>query len=207
MRIFLDSGNLNEINHYYHDMPWLAGVTTTPAILKRDGGNMHALLPKEAVPEVHTEVLGLSPETMRESIEQQLKEAGDLSHKLVFKIPFCWEALSVVHEYRKRNVRFNMHCVNTLAQLIAISALEKQPDYICLMAGKTEDQGYDVRPLIKAAGNIVWNSEIMLSSFRGVGHYRLCDEESLSCITVPPKVLDGIFDNDLTYSNRQAIGA
>ena len=210
MRIFLDTGDLGDVDQYFHMMPWLAGVTTTPKILERGGGTLGSLLAKDAVPEVHTEVLGVGVGPMRESVEKQIEIAGDRKDRLVFKVPFSRPALKLLWEYRnrKKSVRFNMHCVNSRAQLIATMGLgDAKPDYICLMAGKTEDQGYDVAPLIKFAGEVAWPCEIMLSSFRGVGHYRLADPDVLSCITVPPKVLNGIFDNDRTTRNRFEIGA
>jgi CBS domain-containing protein len=79
--------------------------------------------------------------------------------------------------------------------------------YICVLAGRMQDQGYDANKLIKDCVEMVdyyeSDAKVMFSSVRNVEHVRAAIELGCHTITVPWKLMKVLTDNNFTTIGTQ----
>jgi transaldolase len=206
MELYLDSADLKEIQEAFK-LGFLTGLTTTPTFMHRGGvtdlDGMIVQLSK-IVPVLQIEALGDTAEDVVADAERQLALGLD-KNKTVFKIPVSLEGVRACKMLRDKGCMVNVHLVYTIQQ--AYMALCAGASYICILAGRMQDQGYDALKLISDTVEMVDNygsdSKVMFSSVRNVEHVR--DALNLGChtITVPWKLMKNLTENNFTTIGTQ----
>src|SRR5437762_10393624 len=111
MELFIDSVRLDEIRAAA-ELGFVAGVTTTPTFMFRDGvkdvDGVIAELARLDVRQVHVEVLGDSVEEMIREAERQAALPG-MREKAYFKIPVTWEGCKAARRLADAGYRVNLH--------------------------------------------------------------------------------------------------
>lgn len=206
MELYLDSADLKEIKTAFQ-LGFLEGLTTTPTFMHREGvtdlDSMIVELSK-IVPILQIEALGDTAEDVVADAERQLALGLDPA-KTVFKIPVSLEGVRACKMLRDRGMMVNVHLVYTIQQ--AYMAMCAGATYICVLAGRMQDQGYDAIKLIGDCVTMVdsygADSKVMFSSVRNVEHVR--DAINLGChtITVPWKLMKILTENNFTTIGTQ----
>ena len=206
MELYLDSADLKEIENAFQ-LGFLAGLTTTPTFMHREGvTDLDAMIVKlsKIVPVLQIEALGDTAEDILKDAERQLALGLDPA-KTVFKIPVSLEGVRACKMLRDRGMMVNVHLVYTIQQ--AYMAMAAGASYICVLAGRMQDQGYDAIKLIGECVEMVnfyeSDAKVMFSSVRNAEHVRNALDLGCHTITVPWKIMKVLTENSFTALGTQ----
>lgn len=201
MELYLDSGNIEEID-YFTGLGIIEGVTTTPTILAKEKGiNVDDTLLElsKKVGMLHVEALGRTYSEIIFQV-QRLIDLGLPKETTVFKIPITNEGLMACKHLTSGGYLVNIHLTYTTQQ--AYMALEAGASYVCPLVGRLQDQGGDGIGLVKAIVDIKkkynYNSKVMFSSVRTAQHVKEALQAGVDTITVPGKILKELPNHHLT---------
>ncbi|MBC7893603.1 MAG: CBS domain-containing protein [Sphingobacteriaceae bacterium] len=201
MELYLDSADLKEIETAF-GLGFLTGLTTTPTFMHREGvTNLDETIVKLAgiVPVLQIEALGETADAIVADADRQLALGLD-PLKTVFKIPVSLEGVKACKILTGRGLMVNVHLVYTIQQ--AYMAATAGATYICVLAGRMQDQGYDALQLIADVVELVdkygYDSKVMFSSVRNTEHVRNAIDLGCHTITVPWKLLKALTENNFT---------
>lgn len=206
MELYLDSANIQEIEEA-SALGIIAGLTTTPTFMHRDGvTDINQLILKLAslVPVLQVEALGESSEEIIREAERLIGIGLD-SGRTVFKIPVSMEGVKACRILVGKGLMVNVHLVYTIQQ--AYMALSAGATYVCPLVGRLQDEGHDALGLVKQCVEVVdryhYPSKIMFSSVRNSEHVRNALNLGVHCCTIPWKVMKQLFRNHFTDIGTQ----
>lgn len=215
MPIFLDTGNLAEIERF-HRMGILRGVTTNPSILLKDGvtGGMRGIETRAKEIARLIAPLPLSVEVTTNDREQMLWQAQTLAgwaDNIVVKVTIHGPAgelhnLEVVHELeRKHNIRVNVTAMMS-AQQCFLAALAGAT-YVSIFGGRVNNMGYnacgEITRLRKLLDQFILGSRIIVGSTREVLNVTEWLEAGAHIVTVVPSLLEGMLIHPYTKETVQ----
>ncbi len=206
MELYLDSANLQEIKQAFK-LGFLAGLTTTPTFMHREGItdiDKTIIELSTIVPVLQIEALGKDAEEIVAEA-QRLIELGLDKTKTVFKIPISLEGAKACKMLRDKNFLVNLHLIYTVQQ--AYIALSAGATYVCPLVGRLQDQGTDALSVIKQCVDAVekynYPSKIMFSSVRHTEHVRNALNLGVHTCTIPWKVMKQLPVNHFTDIGTQ----
>jgi TalC/MipB family fructose-6-phosphate aldolase len=201
MELYLDSVKIDEIKDATA-LGYLAGLTTTPTFMYRDGikdidGTILEI--SHMVNILMVEALGNSAgETVNEAL--RLVSLGLDPKKTVFKIPISLEGTKACKMLVDKGLMVNLHLIYTVQQ--AYMAFCAGATYVCPLVGRLQDQGHDALGLIKDCVNVVekyhYQSKIMFSSVRNIEHVKNALNLGAHACTIPWPVLRSLTENHFT---------
>jgi transaldolase len=204
MAIFLDTGNLDEIERFLR-LGIVRGVTTNPSILLRDGvaGGMRGIeeraraIAKLIAPlPLSMEVTTADPEKIREQAVAMAAWADNIVVKVTVHGPDGeLEPLAIVHELEGRHgVRVNVTAMMSAQQLF-LAALAGAT-YVSIFAGRVNNMGYDAREEIRKARVLIdrfhLKAQIIAGSTREVLNIVEWLDAGAHVVTVLPDLLRGM---------------
>jgi len=206
MELYLDSVNLDEINSAL-DLGIIAGVTTTPTFMHREGitdvdSTIVELSKKVSVLQI--EALG---RTANEIIDEAYRqEALGLNRETtVYKIPMSMEGVKACKHLTDLGFKVNLHLVYTIQQ--AYMAMEAGATYVCPLVGRLQDQGGDAIGLVKAMVDLTkeygYNTKVMFSSVRTSQHVKEALKAGAHTITIPWKIMNKLTEHHLTAAHTE----
>lgn len=201
MELYLDSVNIKEIESAFK-LGILAGLTTTPTFLHREGiTDIDGTLLKLAkiVPILQVEALGKNADEIVAEANRLIKIGLD-PKKTVFKIPVSLEGITACKRMTDKGMMVNIHLVYTLQQ--AYMSAVAGATYVCPLVGRLQDQGHDALALVEQCVKMVdrygYKTKIMFSSVRNVEHVRNAINLGVHTITVPWGVMKKLTENSFT---------
>jgi len=204
MAIFLDTGNLDEIERFLR-MGVVRGVTTNPTILLRDGveGGMRGIeeraraIAKLIAPRpLSMEVTTADPAKIREQAVAMASWADNIVVKVTIHGPDGeLEPLEIVHELESRHgVRVNVTAMMS-AQQVFLAALAGAT-YVSIFAGRVNNMGYDAREEVRKARTLIdrfhLKAQIIAGSTREVLNVVEWLDAGAHIVTVLPALLQGM---------------
>ena len=206
MELYLDSVNFKEIDAAL-DLGFLAGLTTTPTFMHREGiTDVDAAIKQlsRKVPILQIEALGTNAQAIVDEAHRLLGLGLDKS-KTVFKIPISLEGAKACKMLRNQGLLVNLHLIYTLQQ--AYIAMCAGANYICPLVGRLQDQGHDalsmVDQCVKATIRYGYESKIMFSSVRNSEHVRNAINIGVHACTMPWHVMKQLTQNDFTDTGKE----
>jgi len=202
MELYLDSVNLNEINQAV-DLGIIAGVTTTPTFMHREGIEDV----DSAIKELSKKVKVLQIEALGRTAEEIINEALRLEEYLklnrkstVYKIPISLEGVKACKHLTSLGFLINLHLVYTVQQ--AYLAMEAGATYVCPLVGRLQDQGGDGVGLVRSCVEVIdtynYDTKVMFSSVRTPQHVKEALKAGAHTITVPWHILNSLATHHLT---------
>ena len=204
MAIFLDTGNIEEIENFMN-MGIIRGVTTNPTILLKSGITGG----KEAIKKISIKIANLikpyplSVEVTTNETKgmiEQAKEFSQWANNINVKITIHGpngelDNLEVVHLLEvKHDIRVNVTAMMS-AQQCFLAAMAGAT-YVSLFAGRVNNMGYnaciEIRKLRKVLDDFSLKSKIIIGSTREVLNVIEWLEAGAHIITVVPKFLEGM---------------
>ena len=204
MAIFLDTGNLKEIEKYLK-MGIIRGVTTNPTILLKDGvtGGMKGIRARSVEIARLIDPLPLSVEVCTNDplqMQSQAQELAAMGSNIIVKITIHGpngelENLEVIHELEaQRNIRVNATAMMS-AQQCFVAAMAGAT-YVSLFAGRIANMGYNPCEEITRLRNVLDNFNLKAKIIVGSTREVLNIIEWLNCgahfVTVVPNLLEGM---------------
>jgi TalC/MipB family fructose-6-phosphate aldolase len=206
MELYLDSVNLEEINSALQ-IGVIAGVTTTPTFMHREGVTDVDSTIVELSKKVSTLQIEALGRTADEIIDEAYRqEALGLNRETtVYKIPMSMEGVKACKHLTDLGFKVNLHLVYTLQQ--AYMAMEAGATYVCPLVGRLQDQGGDAIGLVKAMVDITkeygYNTKIMFSSVRTSQHVKEALKAGAHTITIPWKIMKQLTEHHLTEAHTE----
>ena len=202
MKFFIDTANVAEIRKA-NDMGVIAGVTTNPSLIAKEGRDY-----AETLAEIATFVDGpISGEVKAttEDAETMIAEgeaiyALDPKH-MVVKIPMTAEGLKAIKALNAKGIPTNCTLIFSANQ--ALLAARAGATYVSPFLGRLDDINEDGIPLIETISEMFSNypdieTQIICASVRTPVHVTACALAGADIATVPYKVLMQMTKHPLT---------
>lgn len=204
MAIFLDSGNLKEIERYLN-MGIIRGVTTNPTILLKDGviGGKKGIKSRSIEISKMIAPYPLSVEVTTNDYQEMIEQAREYSQwakNINVKITIHGpngeiENLGVIHELTsKHKIQVNATAMMS-AQQCLLAAMAGAA-YVSLFGGRVNNMGYNSNNEIKKLRKVLdyqgLKSKIIIGSTREVLNVIEWLEAGADIITVTPDILKGM---------------
>jgi len=198
MRFFLDSANIEEIRQAW-DMGVIAGLTTNPSLVAKEGKDFHELL--KTVTEIvdgpiSAEVIALDSEGML----QEARVLAAIHSNIVIKIPMTEAGLKAVKTLSNENIKTNVTLVFTANQ--ALLAARAGATYVSPFLGRLDDIGENGLNSLADMCEIFQvndiDTKIIAASIRNPVHVTEAAKLGADYATVPFGVLRQLFRHPLT---------
>jgi transaldolase len=204
MPIFLDSGNLEEIEKYLK-MGIIRGVTTNPTILLKDGVSNGMKGIKARSVEIarlinplplSVEVTTNDPLQMRSQAQELAAMAPNINIKITIHGPNGeLQNLEIIHELEEeRNIRVNVTAMMSAQQCLV--AAMAGATYVSLFGGRVANMGYNPCEEITKLRNVLDNfnlkAKIIIGSTREVLNIIEWLDAGAHFVTVVPNLLEGM---------------
>lgn len=180
-------------------LPWIAGFTTNPTLMRKAGVRDYRAFAKEilvAIPDRPISFEVFSDELA--DMERQAREIASWGDNVYVKIPVTntrgeWTD-DLVRRLAGDGIKLNVTALTTLAQVrrVADALAASQSSYISLFAGRVADTGRDPVPLMTAAVELLRpypSLELIWASPREVLNVYQADQVGCHIITVTPDLL------------------
>lgn len=170
MEFMLDTVNLAEIKKWAQILP-LAGVTSNPTIIKREGELdffEHLKKVRELIgpqPSLHVQVVAKDTAGM---IAEAKKLQAELGGNLYIKIPVTQEGLVAIKQLKQADFKITATAIYTTMQ--GLLALEAGADYLAPYYNRMENLDTDpvalIAPLASAREKSTQKGKILAASFK-----------------------------------------
>jgi transaldolase len=198
MKFFIDTANIEEIREAY-DLGILAGVTTNPSLVAKEGVSFHDRLKEitSFVPgSVSAEVIGL---TYDEMIKEGL-ELAKIAPNITVKVPMTTEGLKAVKTFSEKGIETNVTLVFSSNQ--ALLAARAGATYVSPFLGRLDDIGQDGLELVSEIAEIFaiheLPTQIIAASIRHPQHVTQAALRGAHIATIPLKVIQQLTQHPLT---------
>lgn len=194
MKYLLDTANLEAIRKYTEYFP-VAGVTSNPSIVKREGNidffahmrNIRRVIGKES--SLHIQVVAEDAEGMIRDAKRILKEVDE---DVYIKVPVTMEGMKAIRLLKAENINVTATAIYTKTQgFLAIAA---GADYLAPYYNRMEDMGVDAEDVIASFAEMIVNegasTQILAASFKNAGQVNKAFLAGAHTATVTPDILE-----------------
>ena len=198
MKIFIDSGNLKDIEALV-PLGIIDGVTTNPSLLAKEKGDPRAIIKK-----ICQTVKGpVSAEVVATDFAGMIAEGRELARideHVVVKVPFTRDGLRAVKALADDGIRVNVTLIFTAPQ--ALFAAKVGAAYVSPFVGRLDDistNGMElVQQIVETFGHYDFGTEVLAASMRGPMHILEAARMGAHVCTCPPAVIEACLKHPLT---------
>jgi len=198
MKIFLDTGNINEIREAAA-LGVLDGVTTNPTLIAKEGKPFKPTvleICKIVGGPVSVEVVGTDSGTMcREG-----QEFASWHEHVVVKLPTTREGVKACKCLSGQGIKINMTLCFSPNQALLVA--KAGAAYVSPFVGRLDDISHDgmevVRQIVQIYKNYDFKTQVLAASLRHPLHVVEAALAGAHVGTMPYKVLDSMFNHPLT---------
>ncbi|MBQ4259284.1 MAG: fructose-6-phosphate aldolase [Lachnospiraceae bacterium] len=201
MLYILDTADLTAIKHCNEFYP-LAGVTTNPSIIAKEGGDfwqlvkeIRAIIGKDKM--LHVQTVQTTAEKMVEEAKLLKKELGG---DFYVKIPIGEEGLKATMELKKLGIGVTMTAIFTPAQaLIAAKAgASFVAPYVNRLDNIIGDGTEVVAQIVEQLENYKLDCKVLAASFKNAEQVHKCALYGCHSVTVSADILKNIISHPMT---------
>ena len=198
MKIFIDTGNLQEIQKLV-PLGIIDGVTTNPSLLAKEPGDY-----KDNLKKICGIVQGpTSAEVVETEAEAMIRQGRDLSKidpHIVVKVPLTRDGIKACKHLSGAGIKVNVTLCFSPAQ--ALLAAKVGATYISPFVGRLDDistPGMElIRDIVQIYRHYDFKTEILVASTRSPMHIVEAARMGADICTCPPAVIDALFNHPLT---------
>jgi transaldolase len=198
MKLFIDSGNLKEIESLV-PLGIIDGVTTNPSLMAKEGGDPRAITKK-----ICQLVKGpVSAEVVATDYAGMIAEGRDLAsidEHIVVKCPFTRDGVRATKTLAGEGIRVNVTLIFSAAQ--ALFAAKVGASYVSPFVGRLDDIASDgmglIEQLVEIFPHYGFKTEILVASVRSPMHIVEAARMGADICTCPASVIEACFKHPLT---------
>jgi transaldolase len=198
MKLFIDSGNLKEIEALV-PLGIIDGITTNPSLLAKEPGDYREILKK-----ICQMVKGpTSAEVVATDADGMIREGRELAaidEHIVVKVPFTREGVKACKALSSEGLRVNVTLIFSAAQ--ALLAAKVGATYVSPFVGRLDDissSGMElISQIVEIFENYQFTTEILVASTRGPLHIVEAARLGADICTCPAAVIEALFKHPLT---------
>ncbi len=198
MKLFIDSGNLDEIRSLV-PLGIIDGITTNPSLLAKEGGDSRKLL-KQICDLVKGPV---SAEVVATDFDGMVKEGRDLAtidDHIVVKVPFGKAGVRACGALSHEGIKVNVTLCFSAAQ--ALLAAKVGATFVSPFVGRLDDIATSgmglIEEIVQIYDNYEFGTEVLVASVRHPIHVVEAARLGADVCTCPTKVIDSLFNHPLT---------
>jgi transaldolase len=198
MKLFIDSGNLKEIESLV-PIGIIDGITTNPSLLAKEGGDYRSLLKR-----ICQIVKGpTSAEVVATDLDGMLREGRDLAtidEHIVVKVPFTKAGVQACRTLSSEGIRVNVTLVFSPSQ--ALLAAKVGATYVSPFVGRLDDIATNgmnlIGEIVEIFQNYDFGTEVLVASTRHPIHIVEAARIGADICTCPAAVIEALFKHPLT---------
>jgi transaldolase len=198
MKLFIDSGNLKEIESLV-PLGIIDGITTNPSLLAKEPGDYREILKK-----ICRIVQGpTSAEVVATDADSMIREGRDLAsidEHIVVKVPFTREGVKACRTLASEGLRVNVTLIFSAAQ--ALLAAKVGATYVSPFVGRLDDIASNgmglIAEIVEIFENYEFTTEVLVASTRGPMHIVEAARMGADICTCPAAVIEALFKHPLT---------
>jgi transaldolase len=198
MKLFIDSGNLKEIETLV-PLGIIDGITTNPSLLAKESGDYREILKK-----ICSIVKGpTSAEVVATDYEGMIREGRDLASidpHIVVKVPFTREGVKACKTLSSEGKKVNVTLCFSPSQ--ALIAAKVGATYISPFVGRLDDistSGMElISQIVEIYDNYDFQTEVLVASTRNPLHIVEAARLGADICTCPAALIDSLFKHPLT---------
>lgn len=198
MKLFIDSGNLREIESLV-PLGIIDGVTTNPSLMAKEGGD-----PRQIIKKICQTVKGpVSAEVLEIEASRMVAEGRELAKiddHVVVKVPFTRDGLRACHELASDGIRVNVTLIFSAPQ--ALFAAKVGAAYVSPFVGRLDDIASDgmglIRQIVDVFDSFEFPTEVLVASVRSPMHIVEAARMGADVCTCPVSVIEACFKHPLT---------
>jgi len=198
MKIFLDTGNLKEIEALV-PLGIVDGITTNPSLMAKEGGDPRAII-KSICNLVQGPVSAEVVATQWEAMVAEGRELAAIDDHVVVKVPFTRDGVRACKVLASEGKRVNVTLIFTAAQ--ALFAAKVGAAYVSPFIGRLDDIASDglglVRQIVDVFEAYPFMTEVLVASVRGPMHIVEAARMGADVCTCPVAVVEACFKHPLT---------
>jgi transaldolase len=198
MKLFIDSGNLKEIEALV-PLGIIDGITTNPSLLAKEGRDYRELL-KQICRLVQGPTSAEVVATDTDGMIREGRELAAIDEHIVVKVPFGREGVKACRALASEGLRVNVTLVFSAAQ--ALLAAKVGASYVSPFVGRLDDIATDGMALIQQIVDIYDNyefaTEVLVASVRHPIHVVQAARMGADVCTCPAAVIESLFKHPLT---------
>jgi transaldolase len=198
MKIFIDSGNLKEIEALV-PLGIIDGITTNPSLLAKEGGDYRGLL-KRICQIVKGPTSAEVVATDAEGMIREGRELAALDEHIVVKVPFTKAGVVACRTLAAEGARVNVTLIFSPTQ--ALLAAKVGATYVSPFVGRLDDIATSGMNLIAEIVGIFDNydfaTEVLVASVRHPLHIVEAARMGADVCTCPAAVIEAMFKHPLT---------
>jgi transaldolase len=198
MKLFIDSGNLKEIEALV-PLGIIDGITTNPSLLAKEPGDYKEIL-KKICQLVKGPVSGEVVSTETDGMLREGRELAAIDEHIIVKVPFTKAGVRACKILTDEGIRVNVTLVFSAAQ--ALIAAKVGAYFVSPFIGRLDDIASGGMQLIEKIVDIYQNydfpTQVLVASVRGPEHVVEAARLGADICTCPAKVIDQLFNHPLT---------
>ncbi|MEJ2738803.1 MAG: fructose-6-phosphate aldolase [Dehalococcoidia bacterium] len=201
MRFFLDTANIEHINHGVR-LGVVTGVTTNPSLVSKEGKVDY----KKLVQQICAVVPGpVSTEVISQDVDGMVAEARQIAtwaKNIVVKIPASLDGIEATNQLSKENIKVNLTLCFSVNQALLGAAAGAA--FVSPFVGRLDDIGENGMQLVKDIVNVyaqypeTIKTEVIAASIRHPQHCVDAARANTHIATVPYQVLLQMVQHPLT---------
>jgi transaldolase len=198
MKLFLDTGNLSDIERFV-PLGIVDGVTTNPSLLAKEKGDYTQILKR-----ICALVRGpVSAEVIATDADGMVREGRTLAAidpHIVVKVPFGQEGLKACRALAAEKIRVNVTLIFSPTQ--ALLAAKVGATYVSPFIGRLDDVATDgmelIEQIVEIFDNYEFPTEVLVASVRHPMHVVQAARLGADICTCPAAVVEAMFRHPLT---------
>lgn len=198
MKIFIDSGNLKEIEALV-PLGIIDGITTNPSLLAKEGGDYRSILKR-----ICQIVKGpTSAEVVATDAEGMIREGRDLAsidEHIVVKVPFTREGVKACKALSSEGKRVNVTLIFSPTQ--ALFAAKVGATFVSPFVGRLDDIATSgmglIQEIVEIFENFQFPTEVLVASTRSPVHLVEAARMGADICTCPAALIEQCFKHPLT---------
>jgi transaldolase len=203
MKIFLDSGNLEDLQNLV-PLGIIDGVTTNPSLLAKEAADPRSLL-AEICRIVQGPVSAEVVATDSDGMASEGRELASIDPHIVVKVPFGKAGVTACRALTSEGLRVNVTLVFSATQ--ALLAAKAGAAFVSPFVGRLDDIGTSglglVEEIVEIYENYEFTTEILVASVRGPLHILEAARLGADVCTCPASVIESMFKHPLTDSGLE----
>ncbi|NQW03729.1 MAG: fructose-6-phosphate aldolase [Acidobacteria bacterium] len=198
MKIFLDTGNLKEIEAMV-PLGIVDGVTTNPSLMAKESGDPRAII-KSICDLVQGPVSAEVVATDWEGMVSEGRELASIDPHVVVKVPFTRDGVRATKVLAGEGTRVNVTLIFSAPQ--ALIAAKVGAAYVSPFVGRLDDISVDgmglVQQIVEIFEAFSFATEVLVASVRGPMHIVEAARMGADVCTCPVSVVEACFKHPLT---------
>jgi transaldolase len=198
MKLFLDTGNIKDIETYCA-IGIIDGVTTNPSLMAKESGDPKATL-KEICRIVQGPVSGEVLSTDYEAMIREGREIARIDEHMVVKVPFTKAGVRACKVLSSEGIKVNVTLIFSATQ--ALLAAKVGAAFVSPFVGRLDDIATDgmhlIEEIVEIFDNYEFATEVLVASTRHPIHIVQAARMGADVCTCPPAVIEAMFKHPLT---------